>query len=78
MLPIYHTCDSTAGSRKIPFIKPVCRSTVPVDQTTVCENFRKYYENPIKRVPIIYITVPARTSLIDANQFINQQRTCVR
>ena len=23
-----HTCDSTAGSRKILFIKPVCRSTV--------------------------------------------------
>ena len=34
--------------RKIPFIKPVCRSTVPVDQTTVFENFRNYYENPIK------------------------------
>ena len=47
-----HTCDSTAGSRKIPFIKPVCRSTVPVDQTTVFEKFRKYYENPIKSVPI--------------------------
>ena len=47
-----HTCDSTAGSRKIPFIKPVCRSTVPVDQTTVFENFRKYYENPVKSVPI--------------------------
>ena len=49
---VQHTCDSTAGSRKIPFIKPVCRSTVPVDQTTVFENFRKYYENPIKSVPI--------------------------
>ena len=36
-----HTCDSTAGSRKIPFIKPVCRATVPVDQTTVLENIRK-------------------------------------
>ena len=47
-----HTCDSTAGSRKTPFIKPVCRSTVPVEQTTVFENFRKYYENPIKSVPI--------------------------
>ena len=47
-----HTCDSTARSRKIPFIKPVCRSTVPVDQTTVFENFRKYYENSIKSVPI--------------------------
>ena len=47
-----HTCDSTAGSKKIPFSKPVCRSTVPVDQTTVFENFRKYYENPIKSVPI--------------------------
>ena len=47
-----HTCDSTAGSRKIPFLKPVCRSTVPVDQTTVFENFRKYFENPIKSVPI--------------------------
>ena len=47
-----HTCDSTTSSRKIPFIKPVCRSTVPVDQTTVLENFRKYYENPIKSVPI--------------------------
>ena len=40
-----HTCDSTAGSKKIPFSKPVYRSTVPVDQTTVFENFRKYYEN---------------------------------
>ena len=49
---VSHTCDSTAGSRKIPFIKPVCRSTVPVDQTTVFENFRKYYENPIKSVPL--------------------------
>ena len=48
--PVIHTCDSTAGSRKIPFIKPVCRSTVPVDQTTVFENFGKYYENPIKSV----------------------------
>ena len=47
-----HTCNSTAGSRKILFIKPVCRSTVPVDQTTVFENFRKYYENSIKSVPI--------------------------
>ena len=47
-----HTCDSTAGSREIPFIKPVCRSTVPVDQTTGFENFRKYYENPVKSVPI--------------------------
>ena len=66
-----HTCDSTAGSKKIPFSKPVCRSTVPVDQTTVFENFRKYYENPIKKSP--NITVPARASLIDANQFINQR-----
>ena len=47
-----HTCDSTTGSRKIPFIKPVCRSTVPVDQTNVFENVPKYYENPIKSVPI--------------------------
>ena len=67
-----HTCDSTAGSRKIPFIKPVCRSTVPVDQTTVFENFRKYYENLIKKCP--NIAVPACASLIDANQFISQQR----
>ena len=71
-----HTYDSTAGSRKIPFIKPVCRSTGTVDQTTVFENFRKYYENPIKKCP--NITVPARANLIDANQFINQQRTRVR
>ena len=49
-LHAFHTCDSTAGSKKIPFSKPVCRSTVPVDQTTVLENFRKYYENPIKKV----------------------------
>ena len=33
MAKFLHTYDSTAGSRKIPFIKPVCRSTVPVDQT---------------------------------------------
>ena len=73
---VMHTCDSTAGSKKIPFSKPVCRSTVPVDQTTVFENFRKYYENPIKKCP--NITVPARASLIDANQFINQPLTRVR
>ena len=72
-----HTCDSTAGSKKIPFSKPVCRSTVPVDQTTVFENFRKYYENTIKK-KCPNITVPARASLIDANQFINQPRTRVR
>ena len=48
-----HTCDSTSGSRKILFIKPVCRCTIPVDQTTLFENFRKYYENPIKSVPIL-------------------------
>ena len=71
-----HTCDSTAGSRKIPFIKSVCRSTVPVDQTTVFENFRKYYEYYNKKCSDI--TVPARASPIDANQFINQQRTRVR
>ena len=71
-----HTCDSTAGSQKIPFSKPVCRSTVPVDQTTVFKNFRKYYENPIKKCP--NITVPACASLIDANQFINQPHTRLR
>ena len=70
------TCDSTAGSKKIPFIKPVCRSTVPVDQTTLFENFRKYFENPNKKSP--HITFLACTSLTDANQFINQQRTRVR
>ena len=71
-----YTCDSTASSRKISFIKPVCRSTVLVDQTTIFENFRKYYENPIKKRP--NITVLAYASLVDANQFINQQRTRVR
>ena len=70
-----HTCDSTTSSRKIPFIKPVCRSTVPVDQTTVFENFGNYYENPIKSVPI---SLSAHASLIDANQFINQQHTGTR
>ena len=49
-IAVLHTCDSTAGSKKIPFSKPVCRSTVPVDQTTVFENFHKYYKNPIKKV----------------------------
>ena len=47
--PLAYVSDSTPGSRKIPFIKPVCRSTITVDQTTVFENFRKY---PIKSVPI--------------------------
>ena len=37
----FHTCDSTAGSKRIPFSKPVCGSAVLVDQTTIFENFRK-------------------------------------
>ena len=37
-----HTCDFTAGSKKIPFSKPVYRSTVPVGQTTIFENFCHY------------------------------------
>ena len=49
---IKFTRDSTAGRRKIRFIKPVCCSTVSDDQTTVFENFCKYNENQIKSVPI--------------------------
>ena len=61
---VLHTCDSTTGSKKIQFSKPVYRSTAPVDQTTVFENFRYYIvkysgvtKNPPKKCP--NITVPA-------------------
>ena len=58
---IKHTCDSTAGSRKIPFIKPG-RSNYRFLKISV--NITKSN----KKCPTII--VPARASIIDANQFI--------